>query len=227
MMGIVLLAILVAAVVAIGAFLSGEDLPDVATPTTEPMVTSTTAEDASTTTTIGFETFTISGSGSETVTLQAPDDLATVLHITHEGEGPFSVTTLDSNSESIELLVDTEGSYEGSRAINLVLGDVISSIAIVADGDWSITATYLGALERSVDEAVGSGDAVVVMDITNPEMTVRHDGDGDFSVFMWTFESQGYVLQETGNVDTTVSVPIGGSVIEVEADGEWSLSTRG
>lgn len=211
---------------AIGALLSGGDQPDVASPT-EPTATSTTVAAESTTTTIGFETFTISGTGSETVTLQAPDDLASVLHITHEGDAAFSVTTLDSNSETIELLVDTEGPYEGSKAINLVVGDVISSVAIVADGDWSITATYLGALERSVDEASGSGDAVVVMDINNPVMTIRHDGDGDFSVFMWTFEDQGYVLQESGSVDTTVSVPVGGAVIEIEADGEWSLSTTG
>ncbi len=78
-----------------------------------------------------------------------------------------------------------------------------------------------------MDEATGSGDAVVIMDITSPAMAIRHDGDSDFSVFMWTFDDQGYVLQDEGNVDATVSVPLGGAVIEIEADGEWSLSTRG
>lgn len=222
-----LLVILAVGIAAIGALLSGEDQPGVAIPTTEPVQTSTTTSAPATTTTIGYESFTISGTGSETVTFRAPDDLATVLEVTYDGRAAFSVTTLDSDSETIEVLVDTEGPYEGSRAVNLLVGEVISAISIAAEGDWSITATYLGALERSVDEATGSGDDVVLMDITSPSMAIRHEGDGAFSIYMWTFDDQGYVVQESGNVDMTTSVPVGSAVIEVEADGDWSLSTRG
>ena len=222
-----LLIVLVIGVAAIGALLSGQDQPGVAAPTTEPAQSPTTTVLPTTTTTIGFESFTISGTGSETFSFRAPDDLATVLQVKHDGSAEFSVTTLDSNSETIEVLVDTEGHYQGSRAVNLLVGDVISAISVVAEGDWSITATYLGALERSVDEATGEGDDVVLMDITSPAMAIRHEGDGEFSVYMWTFDDQGYVVQESGNVDMTASVPIGSAVIEVEADGEWSLSASG
>lgn len=232
---VVVVLVLVVGVGAIGALLSGEEPDDLSNPPTTDAVSPptttpadpTTSDTGGITTTIGFETFTIAGSGDDTVALQAPGDLATVLHITHDGEAGFSVTTLDSDSEPIEVLVDSEGAYEGSRAINLILGDVISAITIVADGDWVITATYLGNLERSDNQASGSGDGVVLMDITNPAMTVTHDGEGDFAVFMWTFESQGYVIQESGSVDTTVSVPMGGVVIEIVADGNWELSTTG
>ena len=231
-----LLAVLVAGAAAIGALLSVEDQPSVAAPTTEPaqspsttvpLATPTTTVPPATTTTIGFEPITINGSGSEIVSFRAPDDLATVLRVTHDGRGAFSVTTLDADAETIEVLVDTEGPYQGSRAVNLLVGDVISAISVLAEGDWSITAIYLGALERSVGEAMGSGDDVVLMDITSPAMAIRHEGEGEFSIYMWTFDDQGYVVQESGNVDMTASVPVGSAVIEVEADGEWRLSASG
>lgn len=221
----VAIAVLAIGAASIGALLPSDD-EDLAVPTTVSAPGSTSAPE-STTTSIGYEPFTLTGTGDETVEFHAPDDLASVLHIVHEGQSQFSVTTLDGEGDPIEVLVETEGDYDGSRAINLVLGDVISSISVVADGDWSITATYLGQLERSTGEAAGSGDDVVLMDIADPSMTITHDGEGDFSVFMWTFENQGYVVKETGPVDTTVSVPLGGAVIEIEADGDWRLSTTG
>lgn len=200
---------------------TGEDGP-LTTPTTNP----TAATDPETSTTLGYEEFTLAGSGSETVSFEAPDDLATVLHITHDGRSTFTVQTLDADSELIDTLVDTEGAYEGSRAINLIVGDVISGIAITADGDWAITATYLGHLERHLDEAFGKGDDVIIMDITNPAMTISHDGQSEFWVFMWSFEGQGFLVNGSGPVDETVPVAMGGAVIEIHADGNWMLSTR-
>lgn len=226
---------LLAGLVAIGLLLPGDTADDdpLATPTTD-SAASTTDGDTSpadpattTTTTLGYEEFTLSGSGSEMIPFAAPDDLATVLHITHEGQSTFMVQTLDAESEPIEMLVDTEGTYEGSRAINLIVGDVISGIEIIADGDWAITATYLGSLDRNLDEASGKGDDVVLMDISSPAMSISHNGESDFSVFMWSFESQGFLIQASGSVDRTVPVAMGGAVIEIRADGSWRLSTRG
>lgn len=221
---------------AVGALLPGDgpsadplDAPTTtpATLATSTTFTTTTPPASSPTTTIGYEPFTVSGTGNETIEFRAPDDLATVLHITHSGETAFGIITLDGEAEPIETLVDTVGEYDGSRAINLLLGDVISSIEVVADGDWSITATYLGDLERDLDVAEGHGDAVLVMDLTSPAMTIAHDGASRFSVFMWTFQDQGYLVEGNGPVDETVSVPLGGVVVEVEADGNWRLSTKG
>lgn len=220
-------AALLTGLVAIGLLLPG-DAPDdqpLGTPTTD--TAPLTEDQPGPTTTLGFEEFTLTGSGNDTVDFEVPNDLATVLHITHDGASSFTVQTNDAQGDPIEMLVDTEGSYDGSRAINLIVEDVISGLEVVADGDWSITATYLGSLERDLDEASGTGDDVLVMDITSPAMTITHDGQSDFSVFLWAFDGQGFLVNDSGPIETTVSVPVGGVVIEVHADGSWRLSTRG
>lgn len=223
------IAAVAAGLTAIVVLLPGGDTDPLATPTT--LTTSSTSESSEpagpTTTTLGYEAFTISGAGNDIVDLSAPGDLATVLHITHDGQSGFTVRTIDDNSEPIETLVDTEGAYDGSRAVNLILGDVISGLEIVADGTWTVTATYLGDLERRSGEAEGTGDDVLLMDVSNPEMVIVYNSESDFSVFMWAFETQRYLVNQPGPLELTVSVPVGGLVIEVTAEGDWSLSTTG
>ena len=229
--GWIVLAAVVIGIGAIGALLPEQDdtADPLASPTTLGNSTTssppTTSPAPFTTTTTAFEPVTFSGSGNDTIEFEAPDDLASVLRISHSGEAAFSVTTYGGDAELIELIVDTEGAYEGTRAVNLVMGDLISSIEVVADGEWTITAMYLGALDRNVNEASGSGDTVLIMDITNPAMSIDYEDDTEFSVFMWTFQDQGYLINETGPIDATVAVPIGGVVLEVQATGDWSLST--
>lgn len=224
--GWVVAAALLTGLVVIGLLIPGDvDDEPLGTPTTDPAPSSD--DPLSPTTTLGYEEFTMTGSGNDTVDFQVPDDLATVLHFTHDGTSAFTVQTNNAEGEPIEMLVDTEGSYDGSRAVNLIVEDVISGIEVVADGDWSITATYLGSLERDLDEASGSGDDVLLMDITNPAMTITHDGQSEFYVFLWAFDSQGFLINDSGPIDTTVSVPLGGVVIEIHADGNWRLSTQG
>lgn len=212
------IAAVVAAVVVIGLLLPRNVDED-------PLATPTTVPGPSTTTTAGYEAFAVSGAGNDTVDLSAPGDQATVLHITHDGQSGFTVRTLDADSQPIETLVDTQGAYEGSRAINLILGDVISGLEIVADGNWSVTATYLGDLSRQSGEVEGTGDDVVLMDIDNPAMVISYEGDSDFSVFMWAFDTQRYLVNEPGPLEVTVAVPTGGVVLEVFAEGDWRLST--
>lgn len=231
--------VLVAGIAVVSALTAGEtadDAPGVAAPTTTavteaPSTTvpspTTTATTPITTTVPGYEPFGVSGSGDDVFDFSVPDDQATVLTISHAGDGQFSVTTFGESDELVELLVEADGPYQGDRAVNLILNDAVRSIEVAAGGDWEIRARYLGDLERHRDEASGHGDAVVIMDISNPAMEITHSGESDFVVFMWTFQDQGFLVQETGPVEQTVSTPTGGVVIEIIADGDWSLSTTG
>lgn len=210
------------------------DTPDLAAATSTtaaPSITvpptTTVPPPTSTTTVSGYEPFEVSGSGDDSFDFNIPADQATVLSISHSGDGPFSVTTFGESDELVELLVDTDGAYQGDRAVNLILNDAVRSIEVSASGDWQIRTRYLGDLERHLDEASGHGDAVLIMDISSPAMEITHNGESDFTVFMWTFQDQGFLVQETGPVDQTVSTPTGGVVIEIVADGDWSLSTNG
>ncbi len=86
-----------------------------------------------------------------------PDDVATVLEITHSGASTFTVTTFRESDELVDRLVEANGDYQGTRAINLLMGDIGSSIEVVADGDWAITATYLDDLVRHQGGGIRSG----------------------------------------------------------------------
>lgn len=233
----VVVIVLFAGLGLIGLLIPGDDgsgEEGLATPTTLPAPGTTigspptTSPPTSTTTTVlGYEPFTLSGTGNESLEFGVPEDLATVLEISYSGSSTFTVTTFGEDDEVVDLLVEADGEYEGARAINMVKGDIVASIEVVADGDWSMTATYLGDLVRHQGEASGRGDSVLIMDIAAPAMTIRHDGASDFWVFAWTFQDQGFLVNTTGPVETTVRVPTGGVVIEIEADGNWSLSTSG
>lgn len=226
--------VLLAGIAVVSALTSGEagdDAPEVAAPTTtettEAPSTTTTPPPTTTTTMLGYEPFEVSGSGNDFFEFAIPEDQATVLTISHTGDGQFSVTTFGESEELVELLVEADGAYQGDRAVNLILNDAVRSMEVAADGDWKIEARYLGDLERHQNAASGHGDAVVIMDISNPAMEVTHNGESDFAVFMWTFQDQGFLVQETGPVEQTVSTPTGGVVIEIIADGDWSLSATG
>ena len=74
---------------------------------------------------------------------QAGTDLITfsgglcVFKIQHEGAGHFSVWMLNRAGDRVELLVNTVGPFDGSKAVKLVSG--VYAFDVSADGAWNIT----------------------------------------------------------------------------------------
>lgn len=66
-----------------------------------------------------------------------PKGLAT-FRMTHNGSSNFQVWLLDDNGQSVELLVNEIGSFNGSKAVGIE-NTGIYLLDISADGNWSIS----------------------------------------------------------------------------------------
>lgn len=175
-----------------------------------------------------FEAYTESGSGDATITLPegATDGMVTA---SHDGSSNFSVIVLDDgNQPTLDLLVNTIGSYEGTTAFGLHdLGEEPASLKITADGDWEITiASFDDApyLEAPVE---GDGDAVFKYDAGAADWAISHDGDANFIVVHSPLEGiMGAMplVNEIGSYEGTVPVTGDVAIVTITADGSWTIT---
>jgi hypothetical protein len=135
------------------------------------------------------------------------------------------VNTHTADNQDLDLVVNVIGPYQGTRPINFVLGEEVGLIEVQADGAWTVTARPLSAEETTASPASVTGDDVVVMDITSPSLDITHDGEANFIVLAWTAEERELLVNEIGPYDGTVLTPTGPVVFDVQADGNWTLTT--
>lgn len=173
-----------------------------------------------------FGTFTAatqSGTGDNLVALPA-GATAGIVTATHDGSSNFAISVLDAANESTgELLVNTIGPYSGTTLFGRGLGDA-ATLQISADGNWSVTIAPFSTAPLLAP--AGSGDAVFLYDGETGALTATHDGDSNFSVSEDTgslFEF-GLLINEIGPYSGTVPLSAGPSVVNVGANGGWTLT---
>lgn len=180
---------------------------------------------------IEFGPFTISGSGSEVVSLSVPGDGGAIVDFTHNGSSNFAVWSLDASLGDIDLLVNEIGPYSGRRGLNVghfSFGerDVVRHLEIDADGAWSATVRPLSQATAVGSALNGSGDDYVRFTAPTP-VTLRstHNGSSNFSIV--AHEPSGaygdLLVNEIGAYNGTDPVPRGTKFLDVGADGDWTL----
>ncbi|MGQ7786607.1 TM2 domain-containing protein [Nesterenkonia sp. K-15-9-6] len=172
-----------------------------------------------------FEMIEESGSGDAVISLPE-DGTGGIVTAEHSGSSNFALTVLDAQNQSTaELLVNTIGQYSGSTAWGVMsLGDGVS-IQVSADGPWSITVEPFSAAEPMPGS--GSGDGVYLYDGGAATLHVTHNGQSNFVVTEETDDlfNLGLLINEIGPYEGSVAIQEGPSLIVVQADGEWTLST--
>lgn len=202
---------------------------EASTPTTSEPSTTTTTQASTTTTTPTipiFEAFTVEGSGDDVIDFSIPDDQPAVLELNHSGSSNFAVLSYTSAGERGDLLVNTIGSYEGSRPVNFVTGQDVGELEITADGAWTITAQHLSEAPTMDTSFEGTGDRVVLYAGTDSRLAGTHDGDSNFVIMAWSAAGRDLLVNEIGAYDGTVRIDPATIVIEVQADGNWTLQTE-
>lgn len=205
--------------------------PEPTTTTTEPITTTsapttTTSEPPTTTTTQPTTTTTaapVEGSGDDFFEFSVAGDQAAVLDITYSGDSNFAVSTYDVNNESIDLLVNEIGAYQGRVPVNFFMGEEVAFLEITASGPWTIQTILPSELEVNVGTASGARDDVVVVEVSSPTMEVTHNGDSNFVLQAFT-DSRDLLINEIGTYDGTVRSPTGTVIFEINADGDWTLA---
>ncbi|WP_396667365.1 TM2 domain-containing protein [Microbacterium sp. R86528] len=171
-----------------------------------------------------FDTLNKSGAGDSLISLPAGSTGGIVI-ATHDGSSNFAISVLDANNDSTgELLVNTIGSYSGTTAWGISALGEGTKLQITADGAWTLSIEQMGNAPEV--QPAGTGDAVFLYDGAAASLTATHDGTSNFAIIEENGDifNLGLLVNEIGTYSGTVPLSAGPSVIEISADGNWTLA---
>lgn len=169
------------------------------------------------------------GSGDTILQLELPagPNSVGIATMTHSGSANFAVWSLDENLNQTDLLVNEIGSYAGTVPFNLEVGTRITAFEISADGPWTVTLRDLLSVREAPQGAstTGLGDDVLVYRGDATVADISHTGSSNFAV--WSFGDRSDLLvNEIGNYTGQVRWQAGAALIQVSADGAWTIALQ-
>ncbi|WP_087484842.1 hypothetical protein [Brachybacterium massiliense] len=201
-------------------------------PTTEPE-SKTEAEDEPETDTEAepepVEPQSYSGTGAEVVIIDPLGEDVFYATVAHDGSSNFAMWSVDENGQDIDLLVNEIGDYDGDVALNFA--EDPAALRVEADGAWSIDLVPLQEAPRWDGSAPfeATGDSIVIVagvaEGLTP-VTLTHDGESNFAIWAWGESHPDLIVNDIGTYDGTTLLPDGSLVLQVNADGNWTISTN-
>lgn len=171
-----------------------------------------------------FEPVSLSGTGDMVIPVPA---LVGIVGATHSGSANFSISGLDANNQSTgELLVNAIGAYSGTTAFGLSAFADTVNLQLSADGAWTVTIAPIAAAPALVLPATSTGDGVFLYDGAASMWAMTHAGSSNFAVVEYGGMFPNLMVNEIGVYSGTVPAQAGPSVIEVSADGAWSITPQ-
>jgi hypothetical protein len=174
-----------------------------------------------------FDDVVYTGSGDSILQIELPGgpDSVGIATITHSGRSNFSIWSLDQNLEQTGLLVNEIGNYAGTVPFNLASGETITAFEIGADGPWVVTLRDILTVREAPQgsSTTGEGSDVLLYRGDATVATITHEGDSNFSI--WSYgQGTDLLVNEIGNYTGQVRWQAGLALIEIGADGSWSIS---
>lgn len=168
-----------------------------------------------------------SGRGDKVLRLSKFDEqYHYIAKITHSGTSNFAVKLRGSDGEYLDLLVNEIGRYSGTRP--LTFEDYPAAMEIIASGNWKVTIQVLQKAPRWNGAALTSkGDNVYLVQPGTlsglSTLKITHSGRSNFAV--WAYEDSGrdLLINEIGKYSGEVLVSADTVVLEVTADGIWTI----
>ncbi|MEX2446150.1 MAG: hypothetical protein WD734_02335 [Dehalococcoidia bacterium] len=163
-----------------------------------------------------------SGVGDDVISFDIPDEAPGGVHFTHSGTSNFAVTGYSQGGERTELFVNTIGSYDGIRPINFT-AETTAEFEIAADGAWAVSIFPLTAVRLAEASTEGTGDDlrnIAALDVRTALIT--HAGTSNFAVLAWG-SGRSLLINEIGSYSGRVRIPPETLVLEVVADGGWTI----
>lgn len=153
--------------------------------------------------------------------------------LTHNGASNFAVELLDENGDTVELLVNKIGSFDGSKTVGIASsGEYILDVS--ADGKWTVNIEQPRQLDADKKTSFsGNGQFA-----TRPfriegglrKFELTHNGESNFAVML--LDEYGndvdLLVNKIGKFDgsTAGSVDGGLYVLDVTADGPWTIDIK-
>jgi hypothetical protein len=176
------------------------------------------------------EPVTYDGSGDRVVRITRPVDSGPVVaHIVGRGAGNLAVWSLDAGLEDDKLLVNAIGAYDG-RALLDERGTVTERLRVESDGPWTITLHPPGGAPWLTGPVRGDGPEVLRWTGPRKVLAMTHHGASNFIVRVYAEAPEpggdhhlASLANAIGAYDGESVIPAGPCLVEVEADGVWTL----
>jgi hypothetical protein len=158
-----------------------------------------------------------------------PQDVPAIATFSHTGTSNFAVWTVGSSGDEQELLVNDIGSYKGTRLFDVE--DHSVAFKVTADGSWSIVVKPI-SMARAWNPSTaltGTGDDVVRVAGTLPDLAtalIKHSGSSNFAVVTYTALERDLLVNEIGKYSGEVLLDGSTLLVEVTADGKWSIAVQ-
>jgi hypothetical protein len=175
-----------------------------------------------------FAAIELAGAGDATPRFSIPNDVAAIAEITHDGRSTFSVRALAAD-DSEQLLISTTGEYRGTVLFDQAEGLHSVALQIEADGAWQATIRPVPDARRWDQSGylTGTGDDVVLLEPATSgrtTITITHRGQSRFTVVSYASPGGGTLVNAMGSYAGVSVLDEGTFVLEITADGGWSIS---
>jgi hypothetical protein len=156
-----------------------------------------------------------------------PDSTLAIALFTHKGSSNFVVTSLGAGGSENDLLVNEIGTYKGTRLFDVDSHSV--AFKIEADGAWTVAIKPVtSARPWDLKAALaGTGDDVIRVTGSVDDLAssvVKHTGKSNFAVVAYSTDGRELLINEIGKYSGEVLIPVGVVVLEITADGKWSVT---
>jgi len=176
-----------------------------------------------------FTAVELSGSGNSVPRFDIPAESAAIAEISHSGAANFVVWTVDEGGAQTDLLVNAIGAYAGTVLFDEQEGSHSVAFDVEADGPWTITIRPVtDAFHWDGSQTLsGSGDDVAILDPPSAglkSVTLTHQGAENFVIWGYASSSTDLLVNEVGQYSGEVLLADGTFLLEISADGAWTVS---
>jgi hypothetical protein len=169
---------------------------------------------------------TYEGRGNKTVQLRLDEDYSHIVEVTHSGSSNFMVESVDATGDSVSLVVNEVGDYDGLRPLDLER-EQPAALKIRADGRWKVTVMVADKAPKWTGKASGkAGATVLLVDPKAADQDVRftHKGRSNCTLIVRSARGSDLLVNDIGRYGAEMVVPTGTTFIEIESSGSWTLT---
>lgn len=178
-----------------------------------------------------FSPITLSGSGAKVASFTIPASAPGIAVISASGSSNFVVESLASDGSTNDLLVNEIGRYAGTVLFDADAGEHSVAFKVDADGSWTITVKPItSARTWSPSSSLsGAGDDVLRLVPAASGLKVvalKHSGESNFAIWGYGSGGSALLVNEIGSYSGETTLGSGTSLVQVTADGSWSMTPR-
>lgn len=167
----------------------------------------------------------LTGSGDSVVDVDKGEDAA-LAHITYTAGSNFIVENYGPDGERIDLLVNTIGSYEGTRPLDFMANDTTKRFQIRSSGAWEIRVVPL-TQARTLEvpgTAEGTGDDVLLLVGDTPDLLEADATDATSNFIVVGYgDRRDLLVNEIAPYYGTVILSPKTLILEIRATGPWTV----